>query len=45
MNYLNIIENYRINVLDNNNKIKMLVRDWINYFYWFQKSKNGEKKK
>ena len=43
MNYLNMIENYRRNVLDNNNKKKMLVRDWINYFYWFQKSKNGEK--
>ena len=21
----------------------MLVRDWINYFYWFQKSKIGER--
>ena len=43
MNYLNIVENYRRNVIDNENKRKMLVRDWINYFYWFQKSKNGEK--
>ena len=43
MNYINIVENYRKNVLDNNNKKKMLVRDWINYFYWFQKSKIGER--
>ena len=43
MNYINIVENYRKNVLDKNNKKKMLVRDWINYFYWYQKSKNGEK--
>lgn len=45
MNYINIVENYRKNVLDSNNKKKMLVRDWINYFYWFQKSKKGEKVK
>jgi len=45
MNYINIVENYRKNVLDSNNKHKMLVRDWINYFYWFQKSKKGEKVK
>ena len=43
MNYINLMENYRKNVIDNKNKKKMLVRDWINYFYWFQKSKNGEK--
>ena len=45
MNYINMIENYRKNIIDNKNKKKMLVRDWINYFYWFQKSKNGEKTK
>ena len=44
MKYLNLIENYRKNVIDKNNKNKMLVRDWINYFYWFEKSKKGEKK-
>ena len=43
MNYIHLMENYRKNVIDNANKKKMLVRDWINYFYWFQKSKNGEK--
>ena len=45
MNYMNLVENYRKNVIDNKNKGKMLVRDWINYIYWFQKSKNGEKRK
>ena len=46
MDYLNLIENYKKNVIDsNNNNEKMLVRDWIYYFYWFQKSKNGEKQK
>ena len=43
MNYIHLVENYRKNVIDNGNKKKMLVRDWINYFYWFQKSKNGER--
>jgi hypothetical protein len=43
MKYINLVENYRKNVLDNNNKKKMLVRDWINYFYWFEKSKKGER--
>ena len=43
MKYINLVENYRKNVIDNNNKQKMLVRDWINYFYWFQKSKRGER--
>ena len=43
MNYIHLVENYRKNVIDNENKKKMLVRDWINYFYWFQKSKNGER--
>ena len=45
LNYMNLVENYRKNVIDNKNKGKMLVRDWINYIYWFQKSKNGEKRK
>ena len=45
MNYVNLMENYRKNVIDTENKKKMLVRDWINYIYWFQKSKNGEKRK
>ena len=43
MKYINLVENYRKNVIDDNNKQKMLVRDWINYFYWFQKSKRGER--
>ena len=43
MNYIHLVENYRKNVIGNGNKKKMLARDWINYFYWFQKSKNGEK--
>ena len=45
LNYMNLMENYRKNVIDPGNKKKMLVRDWINYIYWFQKSKNGEKRK
>ena len=46
MDYINLIENYRKNVIDNKDiKKKLLVRDWINYFYWFQKSKKGEKAK
>ena len=45
LNHMNLVENYRKNVIDNKNKGKMLVRDWINYIYWFQKSKNGEKRK
>ena len=45
LNYMDLVENYRKNVIDNKNKGKMLVRDWINYIYWFQKSKNGEKRK
>ena len=45
LNYMNLVDNYRKNVIDNKNKGKMLVRDWINYIYWFQKSKNGEKRK
>ena len=45
LNYMNLVENYRKNVIDNKNNGKMLVRDWINYIYWFQKSKNGEKRK
>ena len=45
INYVNLMENYRKNVIDIENKKKMLVRDWINYIYWFQKSKNGEKRK
>ena len=45
MNYINLVENYKKNVIENGKKNKLLVRDWINYFYWFQKSKNGEKKK
>ena len=46
MDYINLIENYRKNVIDNKDiKKKLLVRDWINYFYWFQKSKKGEKTK
>ena len=45
MKYVNLVENYRKNVIDKNNKNKMLVRDWINYFYWFEKSKKGEQKK
>jgi len=45
LNYMNLVENYRKNVIDNKNKGKMLVRDWINYIYWLQKSKNGEKRK
>ena len=43
MNYIHLIENYRKNVIGDGNNRKMLVRDWINYFYWFQKSKNGAK--
>ena len=43
MNYIHLIENYRKNVIGDGNNKKMLVRDWINYFYWFQKSKNGAK--
>ena len=45
LNYMNLMENYRKNVIEPGNKKKMLVRDWINYIYWFQKSKNGEKRK
>jgi hypothetical protein len=45
MDYIHLMENYRKNVLDNINNKKMLVREWMNYFYWFQKSKNGDKKK
>ena len=45
LNYINLMENYRKNVIEPGNKKKMLVRDWINYIYWFQKSKNGEKSK
>ena len=43
MNYTNLVENYRKNVIEGKNKKKMLVRDWINYFYWFEKSKKGER--
>ena len=43
MNYANLVENYRKNVIEGKNKKKMLVRDWINYFYWFEKSKKGER--
>ena len=41
LKYINLVENYRKNVIDDNNKKKLLVRDWINYFYWFEKSKKG----
>ena len=44
MDYINLMENYRKNVIDNIIRRKMLVREWMNYFYWFQKSKKGEKK-
>ena len=44
LQYIDLIENYRKNVIDNKNKNKMLVRDWINYIYWFQKSKKGERR-
>ena len=42
LKYINLVENYRKIVIDDNNKKKLLVRDWINYFYWFEKSKKGE---
>ena len=45
LNYIDLIESYNKNVIENGAKNKLLVRDWINYCYWFQKSKNGEKKK
>ena len=43
LKYIDLVENYRKNVIDNNNKNKLLVRDWINYVYWFQKSKRGDR--
>ena len=43
LKYINLIENYRKNVIDNNNNNKLLVRDWINYVYWFEKSKRGDR--
>ena len=43
MKYANLVENYRKNVIEGKNKKKMLVRDWINYVYWFEKSKRGER--
>ena len=44
LKYIDLIENYRKNVIDDKNKNKMLVRDWINYIYWFEKSKKGDRK-
>ena len=43
MKYANLVENYRKNVIEGKNKKKMLVRDWINYVYWFEKSKRGDR--
>ena len=45
LKYIDLVESYRKNVIDDKNKNKMLVRDWINYIYWFEKSKKSERKK
>ena len=42
LNYTSLVENYRKNVIDKKGKNKMLVRDWIYYMYWFEKSKKSK---